>query len=99
MKTLGAWNPTIIFGLIGQVLIIGFIGWLLGSLIAFPLGKIMSQFFGELILHTPLDYHIDALVIGLSLPVVCLIICLFSWLPIRKGLQKPVHEAVAGISP
>ena len=98
MKTLGGENPMIIQGLIAEVLLIGLIGWILGSLIAFPLGKMMSQFFGELILHTPLDYHIDYLIIGWSLPVVCLIICLFSWLPIRKGLQKPVGEAVGGIT-
>lgn len=95
MRAVGASNGTVLRIVIAEGIFIGVISWLLGILIAYPIGRVLSNNVGLAFMESPLSYTF-ALGGTLSwLTAMLIISTLASILPARSAANLSVRETLA----
>jgi putative ABC transport system permease protein len=94
LRAVGAPNRIVLQIVIVEGIIVGLVSWLIASLLAFPLGKIMSVMLGISFIKVPLDYAFAPIGIGLWLIIVLLLSVFASYLPAHNATRVVVREAL-----
>jgi putative ABC transport system permease protein len=95
MRAIGASNGAIRGIVMVEGMMIGMISWLIGVLLAIPLGQLLSDALGAIIFQTPLHYTVapDGVVIWFI--VVVVISTLATILPAQNASRLTVREVLA----
>ena len=95
MRAIGASNGAVRGIVMVEGMLIGIISWLLGALLAIPLGQLMSAALGAVVFQMPLHYMVstDGMVIWLIIVIV--ISTLASILPAHNASRLTVREVLA----
>lgn len=95
MRTIGATHGAVWRIVVGEGIIIGLIGWLLGSLLAYPISLELSRSVGEAIVQTPLDYAFSFAGVALWLGGSVILSMLASFIPAWNAARLNVREVLA----
>ncbi len=95
MRAIGASNGAVRGIVMVEGLIIGIISWLLGALLAIPLGQLMSEALGVIIFQMPLHYTVSTDGMIYWLIIVVIIATLASILPAHNASRLTVREVLA----
>ena len=95
IRALGASSNTVMQIVVVEGAIVGLASWLIASLLAFPLSKIMTVAVGISFIKIPLDYAFAPSGIGLWLLIVLALSAFASYLPANNGSRIMVREALA----
>ena len=94
IRAVGASTNIVMQIVIIEGVIVGLVSWLIASLLAFPMGKIMSVMLGISFIKVPLDYAFAPIGIGLWLIIVLLLSVFASYLPAHNATRVVVREAL-----
>jgi putative ABC transport system permease protein len=94
IRAVGASSKIVMQIVIIEGIIIGLVSWLIASLLAFPLGKIMTVMVGISFIKVPLDYAFAPTGIGLWLIIVLMLSVFASYLPANNATRIVVREAL-----
>jgi putative ABC transport system permease protein len=95
MRSIGASNWAILKLVIIEGLIIGLIGWLIGTVLAVPLSKVISDQVGMLMFSRDLTFSFSVSGTMLWLVLSSLLAAFASFLPARNASQLTVREVLA----
>jgi len=95
MRAIGASTRSVLQIVIGEGMLIGTISWLLGTVLALPLGKLMSDAVGNSFLQAPLNYTFSFEGALVWLGAVLVLAALASVLPARNAARLSVREVLA----
>ena len=95
MRAVGAATIAILKIILFEGIFIGAISWLVGSLIALPLSKLLSDTVGELLFSSALDYVFSTTGTLLWLIMVMLLGAIASLLPALNAARLTVREVLA----
>ena len=95
MRAIGASTFGVLQIFIVEGLLISTISWLLGVVIAIPLGWILSNEVGLRFLGVKLNYTLSSNGIFLSLGLSILVALVSTWLPAQRAASISVQEAIA----
>ncbi len=95
MRAIGASNGAIRGIVMVEGMMIGMISWLVGVLVAIPLGQLLSDALGVVIFQTPLHYTIATDGIVIWFIVVVVISALATVLPAQNASRLTVREVLA----
>ncbi len=95
LRAIGAPNKGVAQVFIMEGVAIGCLSWLIGSILALPLGKLLSDGVGIPILGVPLSFTYSTAGMWLWLFVVILLSALASALPARNASRLTVREVLA----
>jgi putative ABC transport system permease protein len=94
LRAVGAPTRVVMQIVIVEGIIIGLVSWLIASVVAFPMGKIMTAIVGISFIKVPLDYAFAPGGIGLWLLVVLVLSSVASYLPANNASRIVVREAL-----
>jgi putative ABC transport system permease protein len=96
MRAIGASNGAVRQVIMAEGVVIGLMSWFMGTLLAVPMGKVLSDAVGvRTPLNTPLSYTIPPMAILLWLGLVVLVSLLASYVPAQSASQMSVREVLA----
>lgn len=95
MRAIGASSGSLMQIFIVEAVIIGALSWVAGVVVAFPLGRFMSDGVGRAILQTTLVYTLAPRGIAIWLGLVLGIAALAALLPALRATQLSVREVLA----
>jgi len=95
LRAIGAPNKGVSQVFIREGIAIGILSWAIGSLLAFPLGKALSDGVGIPILGVPLNYSYSTTGVAVWLMLVIILSALASMLPARNASRLTVREVLA----
>jgi putative ABC transport system permease protein len=95
LRAIGAPNKGVSQVFIREGIAIGVLSWAVGSLLAFPLGKALSDGVGIPVLGVPLNYSYSMTGVLMWLVMVILLSALASLLPARNASRLTVREVLA----
>jgi putative ABC transport system permease protein len=95
LRTIGAPNKGVARVFIREGIAIGILSWLLGSVLAFPLGKALSDAVGIPVLGVPLKFSYSMAGVWIWLILVVILSALASFLPARNASRLTVREVLA----
>jgi putative ABC transport system permease protein len=95
LRAIGAPNRGVSQVFIREGIAISLLSWLLGALLAFPLGKALSDGVGIPILGVPLDYSYSVTGVLVWLVLAIILSVLASLLPARSASRLTVREVLA----
>jgi putative ABC transport system permease protein len=95
LRAIGAPNRGVSWVFIAEGVVIGFLSWLLGSLLAFPLSKLISDAVGIPMAGAPLTFSFSMIGVWLWLGIVLLLSAVASYLPARSASQLTVREVLS----
>jgi putative ABC transport system permease protein len=96
MRAIGASNGAVMRVIMAEGVVIGLMSWLMGTLLAVPVGKVLSDAVGvRTPLNTPLSYTIPPMAILLWLGLVVLVSLLASYVPAQGAARLSVREVLA----
>ncbi|MFQ5575491.1 MAG: ABC transporter permease [Anaerolineae bacterium] len=95
MRAIGAADETVLQIVIVEGVIIGLLSWLLGTVLALPLGKLLSDAVGAQFLRFPLSYTFSMRGMVIWLALVVLLAALASYLPAQHASRLTVREVLA----
>ncbi|HUX87783.1 MAG TPA: FtsX-like permease family protein [Chloroflexota bacterium] len=95
MRAIGASNGAIRQIFIVEGVLIGILSWLIGSLLALPASRLLSDQFGIAFIQTPLSYVFSLFGVGLWLGVVVVLATLASILPARAASRLTIRDVLA----
>ncbi|MBN1579790.1 MAG: ABC transporter permease [Anaerolineae bacterium] len=95
LRAIGAPNRGVARVFIREGVAIGVISWFLGSLLAIPLGKLLSNAVGMPLMGTPLAFSFSTNGVWLWFVLVVMLSALASFLPARKASRLTVREVLA----
>lgn len=95
MRAIGASHGAIRRIVLVEGLFVGSVSWLFGSLLAYPIGKLLSDAVGVAFLESPLTYYFSLNGTLLWLGMVLLIAALASLLPAWNASRLSVRETLA----
>jgi putative ABC transport system permease protein len=95
MRAVGASNAAVRQVFIIEGIIIGLLSWAVGTLLAYPISKLLSDAVGRQFLSTPLDYTFSISGVLIWLVVVILLSALASFLPAWNASRLTVREVLA----
>jgi putative ABC transport system permease protein len=95
LRAIGAPNRGVAWVFIGEGTAIGVLSWLLGSLLALPLSKLISDAVGEVMSGTPLSFSFSMAGVWLWLGIALLLSTLASLIPARNASRLTVREVLA----
>jgi putative ABC transport system permease protein len=75
--------------------LIGLLSWLIGTVLAIPMGKVLSNAVGMEVLRTPLTYTVPVSGILAWLVIVTVLAALASYLPARDAARLTVREVLS----
>ncbi len=95
LRAIGAPNRSVARVFIMEGVSIGVLSWGLGALLAFPLGRGLSEGVGAAIMGVPLTFAYSVLGLWVWLGVVVVLSILASFLPARNAARLTVREVLA----
>ena len=95
MRAVGASDGTVQQMVMGEGILTGVLSWAAGTLLAWPLGKLLTDAAGMYLLRTPLQYAFSAGGALLWLVIITLLAALASFLPARRASRLTVREVLA----
>ena len=95
MRSVGAANYQILGIFVIEAVFVGVIGWILGSLLALPISKTLSDGVGNAFSNAPLTYQFDVSGAFLWLILAVGLAVLFSYLPSRRASQLTLREVLS----
>jgi putative ABC transport system permease protein len=95
MRAIGASTPAILQIVIVEGMLVGFLSWVCGTVVALPLGKLMSDAVGVSFLRAPLSYTFSLQGALLWLGAVLVLAALASLWPARNAARLSVREVLA----
>lgn len=95
MRAIGASNGSVMQIVIVEGVVIGLLSWLLGSVLAWPLGNFLSNQVGLLFLGTQASYTFAESGAWLWLAIMTSIAALASYLPAANAVRLTVRETLA----
>jgi putative ABC transport system permease protein len=95
LRTIGARNKGVAWVFIREGIAVGVLSWLLGAVLAFPLGKALSDAVGILVLGVSLAFSYSMAGVVLWLILVVILSALASFLPARNASRLTVREVLA----
>ena len=95
MRAIGAPTKSVAQVFIVESVAIGVISWLLGTVLAVPLSKIMSDAVGIPLMGMPITFRFSMAGVGLWLVVVVLLSVVASFIPARNAARLTVREVLA----
>lgn len=94
MRSVGAANYQILGIFIVEAVFVGAVGWLLGSLLALPISRALSDGVGLAFSNAPLTYSFDVAGALLWLALAAGLAFIFSFLPARRASQLTLREVL-----
>jgi putative ABC transport system permease protein len=95
LRAIGAPNKGVAQVFVREGIAIGVLSWALGAVLAFPLGKALSNGVGIPILGVPLEYSYSMTGVLLWLVLVVILSALASLLPARNASRLTVRQVLA----
>jgi len=95
MRAIGASNGAVLQVIMVEGVVIGLMSWLLGTLLALPVGKLLSDAVGMQTMNTPLSYTVPPIGVLLWLGLVVLLSALASYVPAQSAANLSVREVLA----
>lgn len=95
LRAIGASDKALHQIVVSEGVIIGLLAWLLGSLLAIPISRLMSFQIGVQLLNEPLSYSFAWYSLLLWLVVVLAVAALASYIPARNAAQMTIREVLA----
>jgi putative ABC transport system permease protein len=95
MRAIGASNGAVMQVVMAEGVVIGLMSWLAGTLLALPVGKVLSNAVGMTTINTPLTYTVPPMAVLLWLGLVVLVSVLASYVPAQSAAQLSVREVLA----
>ena len=95
LRAIGAPNSGVAWVFVLESVFIGVLSWSFGSLLGFPLGKLLSDAVGTTLLGSPLTFSFSMSGICLWLIMVVVLSALASFLPARNASRLTVREVLA----
>ena len=95
LRAVGAPNRGVALVFVREGIVIGLLSWLLGSVLAFPLSKLLSDAVGMAMVGTPLTFSYSVTGVWLWLVAVVALSALASFIPARNASRLTVREVLA----
>jgi putative ABC transport system permease protein len=95
LRAIGAPNRGVAQVFILEGIFIGLLSWLFGSILSFPLGKMLSETVGTALMGAPLRFTFSMMGVWVWLIVVIGLSALASFLPARNASRLTVREVLA----
>ena len=95
MRAIGASDGAVFQVIIVEGVVIGLISWVLGTLLALPVGKLLSDAVGMQTINTPLSYTVPPIAVLLWLGLVVLLSVLASYVPAQSAVRLSVRDVLA----
>jgi putative ABC transport system permease protein len=95
MRAIGASDGDVGRVVLAEGVVIGGLSWALGTVVAHPLGRLLSDAVGGAFLNAPLRYTYSVAGAGAWLITVLVLATLASLLPARSATRISVREALA----
>ncbi len=95
VRAVGATGRTVLSIVLVEGLSVAFLSWLLGSVLAVPLGWAMDNAVGVRFIKVPLQYRFAPLGVLAWLAIAMLVAIVASWVPARHASRLSVREAIA----
>ena len=95
MRAIGASDRILMNQVIVEGMLIGLISWVLGSLAAFPISKILSDSISRSLFDAPSNFGFTITGFGIWLIVVILLSVLASVMPARNAARLTIREVLA----
>jgi putative ABC transport system permease protein len=95
MRAIGASNGAVMQVVMAEGVVIGLMSWLMGTLLALPVGKVLSDAVGMRIVGASLTYTMPPMAVFLWLGLVVLLSMLASYVPAQSAAQLSVREVLA----
>ncbi len=95
LRAIGASNRSVRRIFMVEGMLIGSLSWVIGTLLAYPLSRLLSQVIGEQFLSAPLNYTFSLYGAGIWLAVVLILSALASFLPAWNASRLTVREVLA----
>ncbi len=95
LRAIGASNPTLISMVLVEGTAIGFISWLLASLLAFPISKLMADTISLSIFGGPTNFGFSPWGFSIWLLAVVVLSVLASVMPARNATRLTIREVLA----
>lgn len=95
MRAVGASDEAVLQIFLVEGLFIGLISWLIGFILAIPLGSFLSQAVGLAFLNAPLSYTFSINGAVVWLVAVCVIAAVATYIPAQQASQVSIREVLA----
>jgi putative ABC transport system permease protein len=95
LRAIGAPNKGVARVFIREGIAIGLISWLLGAMLAYPLGKGLSDAVGRSVMGVPLNFSYSMAGVWLWLILVVILSAMASFIPARNASKLTVREVLA----
>ncbi len=95
MRAVGASDGSVLKVFIVEGVFIGVLSWLVGAIVALPVGKLLSDAVGAAFLEAPLNYTFSTKGTLLWLAIVVILAVLASILPAWNASRLSVREVLA----
>ncbi len=95
MRAIGASDGSVQQIVIVEGIFIGWISWLLGALLSFPMGALIAQTVGSILFRTQLPYVFSAQGLVIWFIIVTVLAALASFLPAWNAARLTVREVLA----
>jgi putative ABC transport system permease protein len=95
MRAIGASDGAVLKIVIVEGVLIGWLSWVVGAVVAFPLSKTLSNIVGMVVMNTTLNYTYSTGGLMLWLGVVTVLAVLASAWPARNASRVTVRDVLA----
>jgi putative ABC transport system permease protein len=95
MRAIGASNGAVLRIVLAEGMLVGVISWMIGSLLALPISKLLSDAVGNMFIKTPFSYVFSITGILLWLGLVIVIGALASFVPAWSAARLTVRDVLA----
>jgi len=95
MRAVGASDGSVFKIVVIEGLLIGLISWFSGAILAYPLGRVLSNAIGTITLRINLDYVYSVGGLVLWLAIACVLAVFASLLPARNATRISVRDVLA----
>ncbi len=95
MRAIGASDGSVFRIVVVEGLLIGLMSWFFGAILAYPLGKVLSDAIGSITMKTSLDYTYSLSGLGMWLAIAGVLAVLASLLPARNASRVSVRDVLA----
>lgn len=97
MRSIGADTQAILRIVIIEGLVIGLLGWFLGVFLSYPIGRLLSQEIGNIMMNSPLTHTFSLRGVALWLLIVATLSSLASLMPALNAARQEVRETLAHV--
>lgn len=95
VRAVGATGRTVVSIVLVEGLSVAALSWVLGSVLAIPLGWTMAQAVGVSFIKVPLDFQFAPLGVLAWLVLAVVVAVIASWIPARSASRLSVRDAIA----